>query len=196
MPGTVGFAVAIADIAGDAPPPRGMIGVVGVRQREAFGDAELGLNQVQPGRVRRGEHGHDPQLAQELQEAHPPPLPRGTRGPRRRAEPPIDAGPREPRCVEVRRGASRCVTCPTPARRRPDRPVSTAPVTPRDHAGTFGVRGRPTAASPRAPPAPGHSPGPQAERPARHTGAVVGAPSPAHRCSRGRGRGLHSAHPD
>ena len=48
---------------------------------------------------------------------HPPSHPRGTPGPRRRAEPPIDAGPREPRGV----------TRPMPARRRPDRPVSTPP---------------------------------------------------------------------
>ena len=66
---------------------------------------------------------------------HPPPLPRG---PRRRAESPIDAGPREPRCV----------TRPTPVRRRPDRLVRQPPPPPRDHAGPFGKRGRPTAASP------------------------------------------------
>jgi hypothetical protein len=50
--------------------------------------------------------------------------PRRARGPRRAAEPPIDPGPHE---------------C--------------APPTPRDDAGTYGVRGRPTAASPWAPPA-------------------------------------------
>lgn len=37
------------------------------------------------------------------------------------------------------------------------------------------VRGRPTAASPRSPTDPAHPPGPQAERPARHTGAVARA---------------------
>ena len=63
---------------------------------------------------------------------HPPPLPRG---PRRRAECPIDAGSREPRCV----------TRSTPVRRRPDRPVRPPP---RDPAGPFGARGRPPAASP------------------------------------------------
>ena len=106
---------------------------------------------------------------------HPPPRPRG---PRRRTESPIDAGPREPRDV----------TRPAPVRRRPDRPVSTHPRGPAPP-GTFGARDRPTAASPESLPAPGHPAGPQAERPARHTGAVAGAPSPAHRGSRGRGPG-------
>ena len=39
-------------------------------------------------------------------------------------------------------------------RRRPDSPLRTRPPTPHDHAGTFGVRGGPTAATPRSPPAP------------------------------------------
>ena len=62
--------------------------------------------------------------------------------------------------------------------------------------GTFGVRGCPTSAAPRSPPAPadlrlapGHPPGPQAEQPARHTSVVAVAPKPAHRGSRGRGPG-------
>jgi len=50
----------------------------------------------------------------------------------------MDACPREPQCI----------TRPTPTRRCPDPPLSTAPLTPRDHAGTLGVRGRPTVASP------------------------------------------------
>ena len=73
---------------------------------------------------------------------------------------------------------------PTP---RPPREYG--PQTARDHAGTFGVRGRPTGASLRAPPDPAHPPGPQAERPASHTGAVAGAPSPDHWCSRRQGGG-------
>ena len=100
--------------------------------------------------------------------------------------PPMDAGSREPGRV----------TRPTPLRGRPDRtPEDGAPPpdaprgAPRDHAGTFSVRGRPTAAAPRAPSAPGHPPGPTGERRARHTGAVAGAPSPSHRCSRGRAPG-------
>jgi len=67
--------------------------------------------------------------------------------------------------------------------------LRTAP-TPRHPAGTFGVRGGPTAATPRSPPAPaapGHPAGPQAEQPAKRTGAVAVAPKPAPRCSRGSG---------
>ncbi len=72
---------------------------------------------------------------------HPPPHARGARGPSWRAEPPIiDAGPREP--GRLTRAAR--------ARRHPDRPLSTAP-SPRHHAATFGVSGRPTGASDRAP---------------------------------------------
>lgn len=67
--------------------------------------------------------------------------PRGTRDPPWRAEPAIDAGPREPRGI----------TRPTPARRRPDPPVRLAPLTPRDHAGTFGVDGHATGTSDGSP---------------------------------------------
>jgi hypothetical protein len=102
---------------------------------------------------------------------HPPPDPRRPRGARRAAEPPIDAGPREP-------GHG---TRPTPVRRHHDLRVRTAPPpTPRDHAGTFGVRGGPTAAAPRSPPA---SAGPGA--PARTAGRTARA---AHR--RGGGRAV------
>jgi hypothetical protein len=66
------------------------------------------------------------------------PDPRRARGVRRTAEPPIDAGPPEPRHVTTRR---------TPVRRRPDFPLRTRPPTPRDHAGPFGVRGSPPAAT-------------------------------------------------
>ena len=133
-----------------------------------------------PGLPRRHAHrrvhhalvGHRP-------DPHPPPDPRRPRVERRAAEPPIDAGPREPGRV----------TRPAPVRRHHDLRVRTAPPTPRDQAGTFGVRGGPTAAAPRAPPAPGPPPGPQPEQPARHTGAVAVAPKPAHQRSRGRGPG-------
>lgn len=53
------------------------------------------------------------------------------------AEPPIDAGPREPEHL----------TRPTPGRRRPDTLLRRRSPTPRDHAGTLGVHGRPTATS-------------------------------------------------
>ena len=59
-------------------------------------------------------------------------------GPRR----PSDAGPREPGHV----------TRPTPVRRRSACHLRTAP-TPRHHAGTFGVGGRPTGATDWSPPA-------------------------------------------
>ncbi len=52
---------------------------------------------------------------------HPSPYPRGTRHPRFRAEPAIDAGPRE----------SEYRTRPTPAGRRPDSPMRTRPHAPR-----------------------------------------------------------------
>ena len=74
----------------------------------------------------------------------PPPDPRRARGARRAAEPPIDAGPREP-------GND---TRPPRVHRHHDLPVRTVPPTPRDHAGMVGVRGGPTAATPRSPPAP------------------------------------------
>ncbi len=91
-------------------------------------------------------------------------------------------GPREPEHV----------TRPTPVRRRHDLRVRTAPPYPRDHAGTFGVRVGPTSAAPRSPPALGHPPGPHAEPPARHTGAVVVAPKPAHRSLRGPRTGANT----
>ena len=75
---------------------------------------------------------------------HPPPHPRGARGahgPRRRAEPPIDAGPLEPGRV----------THLMPARRRPDSPLRPPPQTPRAPAGPFGVRGHPAGASDQSP---------------------------------------------
>ena len=113
---------------------------------------------------------------------HPPLHPRGTRGPRRRAEPPIDAGPREPRGV----------TRPTPARRRPDRPVSTpprCPAPPRGRSACAAVPPQRPHGPHRLPPAPGHPSGPQAEQPAKRTGAVAVAPTPAHQRSQGRGPG-------
>ena len=63
-------------------------------------------------------------------------------------------------------------------------------------AGTCGVRGGPTSAATRSPPAsagPGHTSGPQAEPPERHTGAVAVAPKPAPRCSRRSGPGAYTA---
>ena len=54
-------------------------------------------------------------------------------------------------------------------------------------AGTSGARDRPAAASTKSRPASDYPPSPQAERRARHTGAVARAPSPAHCCARGRG---------
>ena len=59
---------------------------------------------------------------------HPPPRPPGDGSPRRRAESPLQAGPREPRCV----------TRPTPIRRRPDRLMSTAPRRPSHGAADVG----------------------------------------------------------
>ena len=44
MPGAVGFAVAVADLAGDAPAPRGMIGLGGIGQRGALGDSKQSLD--------------------------------------------------------------------------------------------------------------------------------------------------------
>ena len=72
---------------------------------------------------------------------HPPPHPRGAHGPRRRAEPPIDAGPPEP-------GHG---TRPTLVRRRPDAPLRPSPPTPRAPAGPIGVRGHPTGAAAGSP---------------------------------------------
>jgi hypothetical protein len=104
---------------------------------------------------------------------HPPPDPRRPRGARRATEPPIDACPREP-------GHG---TRPTPVRRHHDLRVRTAPPTPRDHAGTFGLRGGPTAAAPRSPPA---SAGPGS--PARTVGRTARA---AHRRGGGRAVDVH-----
>jgi hypothetical protein len=73
-----------------------------------------------PRRVQRPGLGEPP-------DPHPPPHPRlpcGARDPRRREEPPIDAGSREPRGVAFATSISR----------RPDRPLSMAPP-PRRHAG-------------------------------------------------------------
>ncbi len=58
---------------------------------------------------------------------------------------------------------------------RPPREYGPRPPRPR---GDVGVRGRPIEASPRSQPDPAHPPGPPAERPARHTGAVAVAPTP------------------
>ena len=66
----------------------------------------------------------------------PPPDPRRARGARRAAEPPIDAGPREPEHD----------TRPTPVHPRSACDLRTVP-TPRHYAGTFGVGGRPTGAT-------------------------------------------------
>jgi hypothetical protein len=73
----------------------------------------------------------------------PPPDPRRPRVARRAAEPPLNAGPREPRRA----------TRPAPVGRHHDLRVRTAPPTPRDQTGPFGVRGGPTAAAPQSPPA-------------------------------------------
>ena len=86
--------------------------------------------------------GHDPGVG-DRPDPRAPPDPRRARGTPRAAEPPIDAGLREPGPV----------TRPTPVRRHHDLRVRTAPPTPRSPAGPVGVRGRPTAASPWAPPA-------------------------------------------
>ena len=110
---------------------------------------------------------------------HPPPRPPCAGGPRRRAEPPIDAGPPEPGHV----------TRLTPVRRRPDSPLRTRPPTTRGRSACAAVPPQRPRGPRRPPPAPGHPSGPQAEQPARHTGAVAVAPKPAHRCSRGSGPG-------
>jgi hypothetical protein len=73
--------------------------------------------------------------------------------------PPREDGPR--RRPATRRGRSACAAVPPQRPRGPRRP----------------------------PPAPGHPPGPQADPPSRHTGAVAVAPKPAHQRSRGRGPG-------
>ena len=93
--------------------------------------------------------------------------------------PPIDAGPREPRGV----------TRPPHVGLRPDRPMSTAAPTPRDLAGTFGVRGDPIATPPRAPARPARPAPPDAsrlERPARCASPAEGSPTPTRRRSRGQ----------
>jgi hypothetical protein len=104
-----------------------------------------------------------------------PRLPCGARDPRRREEPPIDAGPREPGGV----------TRPTSVGRRPDRPLSTAPP-PRRHAGTFGVGGGPTGATDGPPPASLPPRCPPFPRPSRRANQSAGTPMPVRRCSRGR----------
>jgi len=70
---------------------------------------------------------------------------RRARGARRGAEPPIDAGPHEP--GRLTRAARR---------RRPDRPLRTAP-SPRHHAGRSDGGGRPTGATEWSPPASPHT---------------------------------------
>ncbi len=97
------------------------------------------------------------------------------------------AGARSP--PATRASASRG-TARAPARPPRPRPYREyACPRPRSPAETFGARDRPTASSPESVLTLGHPPGPQAERPAMPTGAVAGAPSPAHRGSRGRGPG-------
>ena len=105
---------------------------------------------------------------------HPPPDPRRARGARRAAEPAIDASPHAP--GRVTRAAPR---------RRPDRPLSTAP-SPRHHAGTCGVGGRPTGASDRSPPASPPPREPPFARPTRRASKAESTPPPVGRCSRGR----------
>ena len=89
-----------------------------------------------------GRRVHDPRVG-DRPDPRAPPDPRRARGTPRAAEPPTDAGLREPGPV----------TGPTAVRRHHDLRVRTAPPTPRSPAGPVGVRGRPTAASPWAPPA-------------------------------------------
>lgn len=85
------------------------------------------------------------------------------------------AGPHEPRGV----------ACATSVRRRPDRPLSTAPPAPR-HAGTCGVGVSPTGASDRTLPASPPPLDPPFSRPTRRASAAEGTPPPIGRCSRGR----------
>ena len=92
-----------------------------------------------------------------------PPDPRRARGARRGAEPPINAGPREPGGV----------TRPTPVRRRSACHLS-AVRTPRHHAGTFGVGGGPTGATDWPPPASLPPRCPPFPRPSRRTNASTG----------------------
>ena len=96
-------------------------------------------------------------------------------GARRAAEPPIDAGPREPGGV----------TRPTPVRRRSAGHLSSAR-TPRHHAGTFGVGGGPTGATDWPPPASLPPRCPPFPRPSSRTNESAGTPPPASRCLRGR----------
>ena len=84
-----------------------------------------------------GRRVHHPSVG-DRPDPHPPPHPRGAGGPRRRAESPIDPGTGRAGCPATFRGD-------TPG------PLSLTS-TPRAPTGTFGVRGRPTAASPKAPP--------------------------------------------
>ena len=61
------FAVSIAEISINAATPGRMAGIIGVRQGEAFEDAELRFNQIEPGGFRGRPDGLDAEPPQESQ---------------------------------------------------------------------------------------------------------------------------------
>ena len=61
------FAVSIAEISINAATPDRMAGIIGVRQGEAFEDAELRFNQIEPGGFRGRPDGLDAEPPQESQ---------------------------------------------------------------------------------------------------------------------------------
>src|SRR5215470_5758755 len=62
MIGVAELAMTIVEIAVDATVALLMAGIVGVGQGEAFQDAELGFDQVQPGSLGRGPHRPNAEL--------------------------------------------------------------------------------------------------------------------------------------
>src|SRR5215467_2458762 len=63
------FAVSVAEISINAPAPGRMVGIIGVRQGEAFEDAELRFNQIEPGGFCGCPDGFDAESPQERQKA-------------------------------------------------------------------------------------------------------------------------------
>ena len=61
--------MSVAEISINAATPDRMGGIIRVRQGEAFEDAELRFNQIEPGGFRGGPDGLDPELAQQGKKA-------------------------------------------------------------------------------------------------------------------------------
>ena len=64
MVGVAELAMAVAEIAVDSAVAVLVAGVVGVGEGEAFQDAELGFDQVQPGSLGRGPQRMDAELSE------------------------------------------------------------------------------------------------------------------------------------